>query len=231
MHEVARGFNDPRLAADLASKMEDGSFQKDVVVEMLMMVTMSSVFEGGLANGEINIPFEKPPLTRRTVKAVFEGIVNLRTWDGRDGEWGKAERRVVDFLRREWMTIVSGDGVRSGFSGWRPAMLTVLSRKLRVSVDDLLGKGDLGNNNKKMVVVGGVVAVAVVGGGELSIGVATTVAAMARRVRMKVQGCIFGRLWSWFLGQRDGWASSWCWVGSRLLAAVESRMKMIRGRK
>ncbi|KAK6508201.1 hypothetical protein TWF506_010301 [Arthrobotrys conoides] len=156
VHEIARGFNDPRLAADLASKMEDGSFQKDVVEEMLMMVSMSSLF--GSSNGnnssgghnkamEVGIPFEKAPLNRRTVKAVFEGIVNLRkfTGDGRDNEeWGKAEKKVLEFLGREWMTIVVGgegkDG-KSGFAGWRPAMLTVLGRKLRVSVDDLLGKG------------------------------------------------------------------------------------------
>lgn len=76
VHEIARGFDDPRLAADLASKMEDGSFQKDVVGEMLMMVSMSSIFGG---NGtEVGIRFEKAPLNRRTVKAVFEGIVNLR---------------------------------------------------------------------------------------------------------------------------------------------------------
>ncbi|KAK6526800.1 hypothetical protein TWF281_010001 [Arthrobotrys megalospora] len=143
VHEITRGFNDPRLAADLQSKMEDGSFQKDLVVEMLMMVTMSSVFAGEAA-GELSIPFEKPPLTRRTVKAVFEGIVNLRTWDGRDGEWGKAEKRVLDFLGREWMTIVvSGEGKdgKSGFANWRPAMLGALSTKLRVSKEDLLGTG------------------------------------------------------------------------------------------
>ncbi|KAK6348886.1 hypothetical protein TWF730_009651 [Orbilia blumenaviensis] len=145
VHEIARGFNDPRLSADLASKMGDGSFQKDVVVELLMMVSMSSVFDG-VGLGEVGIPFEKPPLNRRTVKAVFEGIVNLRTWDGKDGEWGKAEKRVVDFLRREWMTIVAsgerGQDGKTGFAGWRTAMLTVLSRKLRVSVDELLGKGE-----------------------------------------------------------------------------------------
>ncbi|KAF3209583.1 hypothetical protein TWF106_010937 [Orbilia oligospora] len=143
VHEIARGFNDPRLAADLASKMEDGSFQKDVVEEMLTMVSMSSI----ITTTEVGIPFEKAPLNRRTVKPVFEGVVNLRKFmgDGKDNEeWGKAEKRVLEFLGREWMTIVVGgegkDG-ESGFAGWRPAMLTVLSRKLRLSVDDLLGKG------------------------------------------------------------------------------------------
>ncbi|KAF3314815.1 hypothetical protein TWF173_004344 [Orbilia oligospora] len=144
VHEIARGFNDPRLAADLASKMEDGSFQKDVVEEMLMMVSMSSI----ITTTEVGIPFEKAPLNRRTVKPVFEGVVNLRKFTGGSGgdneELGKAEKRVLEFLGREWMTIVvggEGKGGESGFAGWRPAMLTVLSRKLRLSVDDLLGKG------------------------------------------------------------------------------------------
>ncbi|KAF3137723.1 hypothetical protein TWF569_009164 [Orbilia oligospora] len=143
VHEIARGFNDPRLAADLASKMEDGSFQKDVVEEMLMMVSMSSI----ITTTEVGIPFEKAPLNRRTVKPVFEGVVNLRKFTGGGGdneELGKAEKRVLEFLGREWMTIVvggEGKGGESGFAGWRPAMLTVLSRKLRLSVDDLLGKG------------------------------------------------------------------------------------------
>ncbi|KAF3250462.1 hypothetical protein TWF217_008513 [Orbilia oligospora] len=143
VHEIARGFNDPRLAADLASKMEDGSFQKDVVEEMLMMVSMSSI----ITTTEVGIPFEKAPLNRRTVKPVFEGVVNLRKFTGGGGdneELGKAEKRVLEFLGREWMTIVvggEGKGGESGFAGWRPAMLTVLSRKLRLSVDDLLGRG------------------------------------------------------------------------------------------
>ncbi|KAK6333460.1 hypothetical protein TWF718_011269 [Orbilia javanica] len=150
VHEIARGFNDPRLAADLASRMEDGSFQKDVVEEMLMMVSMSSIFNGGEGGkaGETGVVFEKAPLNRRTVKAVFEGIVNLRKFTSEGGgneQWAKAERKVLDFLGREWMTIVVGgegkDG-KSGFASWRPAMLTVLSKKLRVSTHDLLGEGD-----------------------------------------------------------------------------------------
>ncbi|TGJ65414.1 hypothetical protein EYR41_009386 [Orbilia oligospora] len=126
VHEIARGFNDPRLAADLASKMEDGSFQKDVVEEMLMMVSMSSIItttEVGIPGGEL--------------EEVYGG------W-GDNEELGKAEKRVLEFLGREWMTIVvggEGKGGESGFAGWRPAMLTVLSRKLRLSVDDLLGRG------------------------------------------------------------------------------------------
>ncbi|KAK6512094.1 hypothetical protein TWF481_000991 [Arthrobotrys musiformis] len=146
VHEIARGFNDVRLAADLGSKLEDGSFQKDLVEEMLGMVCTSSIF-GGVEGQGIGIPFEKPPLNRRTVKAVFEGVVNLRkfTREGKaDEEWVKAERKVIEFLAREWMTIVvggEGKNGKSGFASWRPAMLTVLEKKLKVPVEDLLGQG------------------------------------------------------------------------------------------
>ncbi|EPS39190.1 hypothetical protein H072_7032 [Dactylellina haptotyla CBS 200.50] len=145
VHQIAAGFHDPRLAADLQSKMDSGSFERTLVVEMLMMVTTASTTIKGFPGEEdVSIQFEKPPLTRRTVRAVFEGLVNLRTWDGRDGEWGTAEKRVMDFLQKEWLTIVTGGeegSGKSGFVNWRPAMLAVVSRKLRVSVDELCGKG------------------------------------------------------------------------------------------
>ncbi|KAK6533380.1 hypothetical protein TWF694_002330 [Orbilia ellipsospora] len=147
VHRIAYGFDDAKLCADLQGKMEVGSFERPLVVEMLMMVTTSSTaMTGNGMPGEegVSVRFERPPLTRRTVRAVFEGIVNLRTWDGLDTEWGTAEKRVVDFLKKEWLTIVvNGEEWKgkSGFASWRKAMLTVLSRKLRVSEDDLLGKG------------------------------------------------------------------------------------------
>ncbi|KAF3918026.1 hypothetical protein ABW21_db0203926 [Orbilia brochopaga] len=135
VHALARTFDDSWLAEELTRKMADQDFERESVIELLMFVTMTSV--AGLK--DTDVPFERAPLNRRTVRAIFEGIVNLRTWDGWDNEWGIAERRVLSFLQREWMTIaVSGEA--GGFNSWRPAMLTVVSRKLRVSTDDLLGK-------------------------------------------------------------------------------------------
>ncbi|KAK6350218.1 hypothetical protein TWF696_006454 [Orbilia brochopaga] len=135
VHELAKGFDDTWLSDELMRKMEGNSFERELVVDLLMMVTTTSV----VAVAEGLVPFARPPLNRKTVRAVFEGMVNLRKWDGWDSEWMTLERRVVQYLQREWMTIAV-NGENGGFAAWRPAMLTVASRKMRVAIDDLLGK-------------------------------------------------------------------------------------------
>jgi len=133
VHRIAREFNNTEFAVELQSKMTS-SFERSVVEDLLQKVTITAPYMS-------DPPFEKAVLTRKTVQPIFEGMVNLRTWDGHEGQWGQAEKRVLDYLKKEWMTMVMGGATtnESQFKTWRPAILQVLSRKLRIQVDELLG--------------------------------------------------------------------------------------------